>query len=118
MMSRLTGGNDPAFGCRALAGALVVPALQLPMRGTGQGSKSISTGISNVSEMDFDLRLQRTVHEVLCVQLDIRETNTVTKPPARLAAKPGLQQDRPLCSTVSRTAIPCIHSDTWRLDRG
>jgi hypothetical protein len=78
------------------------------MRGTGRGSKSISTGISNGSEMDRDLRLQRTVHEVLCMQLDIRETNTMTKSPSRLAAKPGLQQDRPLCSTVSRTAIPRI----------
>jgi hypothetical protein len=29
MMSRLTGGNDPALGCRALACALVVPARQV-----------------------------------------------------------------------------------------
>jgi hypothetical protein len=38
-----------------------------------------------------------------------------------LSTKPGLQQDRSPCSTVSRTAIPCIHSDyvevgTWLSD--
>jgi hypothetical protein len=58
--------------------------------------------------------LARNVHEVPCVQLDIRAKNIVTKPPSR----PGitgitleLQQDHSLCSTVPRTAVPCIPSD-------
>jgi len=44
MMSRLTGGNDPAFGCRALACALVVPALHLPRGGADKDRNSITIG--------------------------------------------------------------------------
>jgi hypothetical protein len=68
--------------------------------------------ISNGSKTDHDLRLQRTVHEVHPMQFDIRATNTVTTRPSPACITPGLQQDRSLCSTISRTAIPRTHTTT------
>jgi hypothetical protein len=43
-MGREKGGNDPAFGCRALACALVVPALHLPRGGADKDRNSITIG--------------------------------------------------------------------------
>lgn len=41
---RPKGGNDPAFGCRASADALVVPALWLRRVEHGQDRNQISSG--------------------------------------------------------------------------
>ena len=76
--------------------------------------------ISNGSNTDHDLRLQRTIHEVHTVQFDIRATNTVTTRPSRACIPPGVQQDRSLCSTILFLArlVLVPTATAWRLDDG
>jgi hypothetical protein len=115
-MVRPKGGND-----HARAAARLRLRWSFPPFGCQEGNWARIEidlhWISNGSKTDHDLRLQRTIHEVHPMQFDIRATNTVTTRPSRPCITPGLQQDRSLCSTISRTAIPRTHSDCVEVGR-
>jgi hypothetical protein len=59
------GRERPRFRCRALPGALVVPALQVLRGEPDKDRKAIST-ISNGSETDRDLASKKYPPDALC----------------------------------------------------